>query len=383
MICRRHFLPLAAACLFAADPALAGAPLPLTGARFAFPGSVAGPASAVSAGIALADRWVSEDVAVNPAALASRGVTLSPQLLRVSRQDLSAANREFKQVNLNLDFAGGQLTSRMHGMNVSLYAVQPQLRLENQSFVLGRVTAVGPTASVENDGSTRETRAGFAMGAGSTLRGGIAVEWTRREDRYQFKETSGSPDAGLRTLTFDGSAMGGALGVRWERKPQERGGIVAGGGFHFTGALDVTGQQVNTLTSGDSVMDVAASRGATWDAGASARWTITPESGLYGTLATRSGETWDAFGVQAAPGQSWALGIDFRDRETGWAARAGFGQEVQPGTPEPRASSVGLGMSFYSGETTVDLGVMHRAVSRPGFPTLSDDRLVGSVRVAF
>lgn len=383
MTCRRLLLPLAAACLCVALPVHAGLPQPMTATRFAFPGSVPSPASATSAGLALADRWVGEDVASNPAAAPQPGVTLSPLLLRVSRQDLSAANREFEQVDLNFDFAGGQLGTRMRGVNVTLYAYQPQLRLENQSYLLGRVNSTGPRAAVENDGSLRETRLGLALGGGGALRVGAAVEWTRREDRYQFRETSGSPDAGLRDLSFDGSALGGAAGFRWERAPGERGGWVLGGGAHFTGALDVTGVQSADLTSGDSSSDIAASRGSIWDAGASARWTLSPESGVYGTVGTRSGETWDEFGVQAAPGQSWAIGIDFRDRETSWGARVGAGQDVQPGTPEPRATALGAGVSFYSGETVLDLGILHRAVPRPGLPTLSDDRVTASVRVAF
>ncbi|MBI5170440.1 MAG: hypothetical protein HZA61_13205 [Candidatus Eisenbacteria bacterium] len=379
----RLLLPLAAACLGFAVPCAAGMPSPLTAARFAFPGSVVTPASGASAGLALADRWIAEDVAVNPAARPGRGLTLSPQLVRVSRQDLSAANREFEQVDLNVDFAGAQLSLPVRGFTWSLYASQPQLRVENQSFVLGRSGSTGPSATLQYDGSTRETRGGVAVAKGERVRWGAAVELTSRDDQYQVLETSGSPDAGLRDLTWSGSAFGGAFGLRWERRPNERGGLVVGGGLRLLAPLSVTGTELAELTSGDSRRDFEAERGSTYEAGLSARWTLSPESGVYASGTQRGAEKWDAFGVGAAAGQAWAAGIDYLDPEAVWGGRVGVGLDVQPGTPEPRAKSVGVGIAYHSGETVVDLGVLHRAIARPASPTLSDDRIVASVRVAF
>ncbi|MFN8586361.1 MAG: hypothetical protein U0704_01060 [Candidatus Eisenbacteria bacterium] len=379
----RRLLPLAAACLFAASPAFADLPAPLSATRFAFPGSVSTPASAVSAGLALADRWVSADVANNPAAPAARGVVLSPQLVRISRQDLSSQNREYEQVDLNPDFAGAQLSVPMRGLLVSLYVVQPQLRTEQESFVLGRTGSSGPSGSVKYDGSLRETRGGLAVSRGAALRWGAAVEMTRRDDRYQVLETSGSPDAGTSDLTMTGSTFGGAVGVRWERTPEQRGGWVLGAGVHVVPALSLDLTRSSDLNSGSSRSTGTAERGGTFEAGGSARWTLSPESGLFGSFTQRSAEKWDDFGVQAGAAQSWGLGVDFRDPETSWGARLGYGQDLQPGTPEPRANALGAGFTWYSGETTLDFGALHRSVHRAGLPTLSDDRLVVSVRVAF
>ncbi len=383
MIRVRRILPLAAACLLSSAPALANPPAPLSAARFAFPGSVLTPASAVSAGLALADRWVNADAAVNPAAVATRGVTLSPQLARVSRQDLSSQNREYEQVDLNPDFAGAQLSLPVRGGLVSLYVSQPQLRLEQESFVLGRNGSVGPSAVLKYDAATRETRGGIAFAHGEALRWGVAAELTSRDDRYQVLETSGSPDAGLTDLGMSGTAWGGALGLRWERGVPERGGLVLGGGVHVVAPLSVDVTQSAELASGSARSESTVERGASWEAGASARWTLSPESGVYGSLTRRSAERWEAWGVEASAGQSWGLGIDFRDPETAWGARLGVGQDVQPGTPEPRANALGAGFTWYSGETTLDFGALHRSIERPGMPKMTDDRLVLSVRVAF
>lgn len=379
----RLLLPLAAACLGFAVPCAADTPLPITAARFAFPGSVVTPVSGASAGLALADRWLNEDAAVNPAARPGRGVTIAPQLLRVSRQDLSASNREFDQVDLNVDFANAQLSLPVRGYTLSLYVWQPQLRVENQSFVLGRTGSVGPSGTMQYDATTRETRGGVAVAKGEGVRWGAAFEMTSRDDEYQVLETSGSPDAGLRDLTWTGNAFGGAAGVRWERRPLERGGLVLGAGLHVQAPLSVSGTESARLTSGSSRRDFDAERGSTWEGGASARWTLSPESGVYASGTQRSAEKWDAFGVSAGAGQSWAAGIDYRAPETVWGGSIGLGLDVQPGTPEPRAKAIGVGISYHSGETLVDLGVLHRAVARSGLPTISDDRIVASVRVAF
>ena len=215
------------------------------------------------------------------------------------------------------------------------------------------------------------------------MRWGVAAEFTSRDDRYQVLETSGSPDAGLSDLTMSGTAWGGAAGVRWERGAGQPGGLVVGGGVHVVGALAVDGTRSADLASGSTRADFTAERGATYEVGAGARWTLSPESGVYGSLTQRSAEKWEAFGVEARAGQSWGLGIDFRDPETSWGARLGVGQDLQPGTPEPRANALGAGFTWYSGETTLDFGALHRAVHRSGAPTCSDDRLVLSVRVSF
>src|SRR6266404_3351172 len=75
--------------------ALAQPPVPIDGARYAFPGAVPSPASAISAGLALADRWLGDDPFANPAIPSGRAIAVSGLARRVSRQDLRAENREF------------------------------------------------------------------------------------------------------------------------------------------------------------------------------------------------------------------------------------------------------------------------------------------------
>src|SRR5262249_51749959 len=79
------------------------------GTRFAFPGAPVGPASAPSAAVALADRWLGERPFDNPAFAAKREIELSPLLLHVSRQDLRADNRNFADQGASIDAAGGWL----------------------------------------------------------------------------------------------------------------------------------------------------------------------------------------------------------------------------------------------------------------------------------
>src|SRR5262245_61661598 len=68
-------------------------PTPLSSSLFSFPGSVASPASAASAGVALADRWLGEEPFANPAGISIPRLVASGTMLRVSRQDLRADNR--------------------------------------------------------------------------------------------------------------------------------------------------------------------------------------------------------------------------------------------------------------------------------------------------
>ena len=356
---RRRLIPLLVVVFATAGAsARAAAPPPLDPVRFAFPGSLPAPFSAASAGLAQADRWLGDEPAGNPAAAPARGVLLAPQGLRVSRQDLSADNREFSEQFGYLDFAGGRLTVPVRGLSVSLYAWQPVLRLENSRFFTGRARSVGASAAVVNDGSTREFRSGLALSLGrGATRAGAAIEWSQRSDRYQVRESSGSPDAGLRDLSFDGSVLGGAAGLRWERSPAQRGGLVLGAALHWQGALDAKGTLTNTLLSGDTTIAVPAARAPTWEAGTSARVTLSPDAGVYASVGARAPEKWTSFGLESGTGSSWAVGIDFHDVETPWSARFGLGQDAQPGTPEPRAASVGLGLGWLSGETTFELGM--------------------------
>src|SRR6516225_8424191 len=104
-----------AAALCAAVLVLAGTsaraqtpPPPLADSAFGFPvpGDYVTPATAASAGLALADRWLGSSIYENPSADVPRGIEASPVLQRTSRQDLSSQNHDFEQTFAYFDLAG-------------------------------------------------------------------------------------------------------------------------------------------------------------------------------------------------------------------------------------------------------------------------------------
>lgn len=380
---RRLLLPLAALLAVAGPPARAAAPPPLDSNVFAFPGAFAMPASAASAGLALADRWLGLDAAANPAATLPRGVVITPVGLRTSRQDLSAANREFDQQFGYVDFGAGSLSLPFARHAVTLYAWQPALRRENSSYTAGRA-GTPSSGAVAHDGETRELRAGLAVSHGfGAWRAGVAVEWAQVTESDETVTSSGDPFSGTRLADFDGNTLGGAAGVTYDHASAQRGGWRAGLAARWDAELDVSGTATVDLLAADSTVAIAATRDARVEVGASAAWTLTTESHLYASLGTRPAEAWDAFGVASRTGVLWAVGADFHDAESPWTARLGVGQEQRPGTPEPRAGMLGAGFDWQSGETTFSLGLLHRTVERSGAPRLADDRLVASVGVRF
>src|SRR2546426_11760406 len=96
-------------CLVAGVPATSWAqpPDPINSTLVGFPGAASGPWSAASAGLALADRWLGDEPIGNPAAALPRAVSVSPLLLRSSRQDLRADNRRLDEQAAFFDAAGG------------------------------------------------------------------------------------------------------------------------------------------------------------------------------------------------------------------------------------------------------------------------------------
>lgn len=381
---REHVLPACLAGLLFAAHARGDAPAPLDPARFAFPGSLASPPTGASAGSALADRWLGTSPFENPAADVPQGITASPLLERVNRQDVSAANRDFSQKGGYLDFASGSLAFPWHKWSLTLYAWQPAVRLEGQSFTIGRNSGTGASGSLVTEASLRELRAGVAIGrAFGAWRAGAAGEWIRRQDSYQTQETSGSPDAGLRTVAFDGDGFGGSAGLTWERDADARWGTRLGAALHMTSQIAATGAGRWTLASGDSAFSVTPTRHGVWEGGLSARVTVAPGTHALASIGGRGGETWDNFDVHTDLRTEWHAGLEWRDPEAPYAVRLGLGQENEPGAAESRAGSAGAGFSWYSGETTIDVGIMHRAIVRAGAPNSYDDRAVASVRVRF
>src|SRR3989442_4094010 len=88
---------LALLCSAGLEPCRAGPPSPITAELFSFSGAVTTPGSAVSAGVALSDRWLGDEPFNNPAVPLVSALVVSPVLQRMSRQDLRGPNRPFDE----------------------------------------------------------------------------------------------------------------------------------------------------------------------------------------------------------------------------------------------------------------------------------------------
>jgi hypothetical protein len=361
-----------------ATGACAQPPTPLDMAGpFAFPGALVGPPSAASAGTGLADLWLGDEPYGNPAAAPARQVTLSPTFLHASRQDLRAHNREFDESSGFFDAAGGSLSWPVNGLDLSLYAWQPVLRREDNAYT--RVAPEVP-ATLETSSSSREVRAGLALSVPvRSFRLGLAAEWTRRSDSYDFSETSGSPASGVRHAEFSGDALGFQAGARCAPHPR----VVVGAAVRYLPSLDLEGSSSEQLILGAASSTVVARRGSAWEGGVSTRVSVTGDFRVLAAVGARSAETWDGFGLVAGRAASWALGLDYHDAEVPWTARFGLGQDQQSGVPEPRAGQVSLGLGWKLEEVVLDAAVLRRSIERPGKPTAYDDRLVASATVSF
>ncbi len=381
----RRLIAVAAFTLVTASAAHASTPPPLTSpGRYVFPAAATSPGDAVSAGLARADRWLGLTPFDNPAIAPARGIVLSPLVMHGSRQDLSADNRSFEQTFALFDFAGASLTVPVRAVSVSLYAWQPVIRAEEVSFDVGNGIVLGPPARIASQGEGRETVAGLALSCGrGDWRVGLSGEWRRRADQYINTETSGSPQSGTIDLTYDGSGIGGGVGVTWQHQPEQKWGWRVGGALNVSPAFDVTGESVSRLLTGDTTIAVSATREALWNGGLGARLTLSPETSWFASVGTRSGEEWSGLGFKTGTASEWRTGIEYRDPETPYAVRAGLGLERLPDSAEPKVGVIGLGFSWFSGGTVFDLGLTHRTITLPDSPKSFDTRLVGSVRVGF
>ena len=91
---------------FSSVPAAAQLPVTIQPDLFPFPGYHVTPGSAVSAGVALADRWLGDEPFANPAMARPWTIALSPMILHVSRQDLRADHRGYEETSAYFDAAG-------------------------------------------------------------------------------------------------------------------------------------------------------------------------------------------------------------------------------------------------------------------------------------
>lgn len=305
-------------------------------------------------------------------------------LQRIDRQDLGADNSEFSQTTAFIDAAGASIAWRPGVWGVVLHASQPVLRRETSTFSVGIFDGLSAPARVQVDASHRESRFGLALSRGfGGWRVGLSGEWIRRDDQMTTLEVSGSPESGERLLRFDGSAVGGALGVAWTQPEAGRRPLSVGFALRSVGALTVEGEAVAELLAEDTREAVRAERGAVTEGGGSVRLGLGPDTGLWAMAGWRSAEDWREFALVTDAATRWRLGLDYHGADTPWTVRLGFGIDDQPGTPEPRASVLGLGFGWDAGDLGLDLGLTHRSFRRGDLATQHDDRLVATLRVGF
>lgn len=355
---------------------------------FAFPGGFVNPAAASSAGTALADRWLGDQPYDNPAFTAPRGLELSPVVIHSSRQDLRAANRNFSETGVVVDASGGWIALPFGRAALFAYGSQPGLRREENAFTRGALPAdpVNPPAAIQSTAEARELRAGGGVAYGGPgLRVGVAAEWTRRDDRYEVQEQSGSPSAGTLTTTFSGDAVGMQAGVRLERGRSGPHPFALGAGARLIPALSLTARDVFVPQTGGPTVttDYPASRAASWEGGLSARVGLAPAFAVLAGVGGHGSQEWSGLGATSGAGVSWGVAGAYHDPEEVWTVRFGAGQEQQDDVPESLAGLFSLGFGWISAGTRIEAGALRRAVRRGSSPTSYDDRFVASVGVAF
>jgi hypothetical protein len=368
-----------------AATARADAPRPLSFGLFSFPGALQGPPSANSAGLALSDRWLGDEPSGNPAVAPGFRVVLSPTVMRVNRQDLASHNRNFSETAAFFDGAGFTVgLPPLAGFGFVLYGYQPVLRFEDTAYISG-LSVPGPAtppASVQAHAAQRETRAGLAIARGfGALRAGAAVEWTRRDDQYRRIYHGGSMDDGTTEVSFSGGALGGQAGLRYDRGDSTAGSYTVAAALRAIPALTLDGEQSVETLSESSLDATTVHRSGGIEAGLSARYVAGPTFRALASIGGRSSQRWDDYGVEAGSGWSWALGGEFHDTRDPWTLRFGFGGERENDVPEPRAGILGLGFGWRFDDATLDVGLVHRTVTRDDAPNSFDDRVVVSIRV--
>jgi|SRR5262245_47556457 len=392
MLARRHTLLVAVTCVAAllvmAGAAHAQAPPALTNPNYGFPipGSYASPANATSAALALSDRWLATGGYENPAAAPPKGFEISPLFVRINRQDVASENRSYEQEVGFPDFAGARVSMPAGPWGLTAYAWQPVVRMEEFSFSAGPL--VSP-AFVRLATSQRETRAGGAISrAFGVTRLGVSAEWVHREDKYETHEESGSPLAGDRSMSLKGDGYGVNAGVTWEKDPDQPWGSWFGAAIHYGSEIPATGtyEGVNDLPSAvanDTTYGFDAKREPEWSGGASGKVTVAPATRVLVGISFRGGEDWSGLGLSTGTGLTWSAGLDWKDDELPWGARFGLGQESLSDAIESKTGLFSLGFTWVSGDLVIDVGLLHRSMSRGDFPKSSDDRAVLSVKLGF
>jgi hypothetical protein len=262
-----------------------------------------------------------------------------------------------------------------------LYAWQPVMRLEQQSYSAGPLAS---PAAVQQQATQREVRGGLALShAVGGMRAGVAGEWVHRDDQYETHEQSGSPFAGDRVLDFKGDGWGGSAGVTWSKDIDQPWGSWVGAAVHYRSDLPVSGTSDSKLAAGDTTFVFDATQEAEWSGGVSARVTVAPATRALAAVSVRSGADWRDFDFGTSRGIGWSLGLDWKDPELPWGARFGVGQDSNPDAVEPRSGLLSAGFTWVSGDLVIDVGLLHRNLSREGSPNSADDRAVATVKIGF
>jgi hypothetical protein len=356
-------------------------PAPINPTYFAFPGSMPAPPSGVSASLALADRWLGDEPFSNPAIPAHSAISVTPVFQRVSRQDLSAANRDFSDEGGYIDLAGVSGALKVRALTLEAYFTQSELRLEDNAFTLGLGLVPAPSASLTLGAAAREMRTGggasFALGR---TRVGVAIEWTNRSDHYALKEVSGSPGAGNQSADFSGSGVGGQAGASATFHLGKH-ALDVGAAARMIPELSMTGTQVLDLESGYSSNAIRTTRASAWEGGVSARFAWTEDFRVIAGAGGRGEQAWSGFDVTSGAMSQWSLAGEYHDAEDPWTLRFGAGSERQSGAPEPSSGVFALGLGWQFTSMRVDGGLLHRSIERPGHPNSYEDRLLLTLTV--
>ena len=379
----RTLLVLSAVATLGARAASA-APVPPTD-LFAFPGTNPSPASAVSAGLALADRWLGDEPYDHAAGALRPAVSLSPIVLRTSRQDLRAHNNEYTETSAFFDAAGGYaaFSPGSHRWGVAVYAAQPVLRREEIDFTHGEAGAPTAPFVVVTQTESREARAGLAFA--TRVRGlelGLAPEWTTHHDRFVLDDQSaGGPTAGVTSWDFSGSGVGFLASARATLPASVPGRVRVGASARFVPELAMDGTIIATPDGPEDPL--SATRESAWEGGVSIEASPSPVCRLILGGGGRTATGWTGFAARSGASVQMALAAEYHDAGVPWRARIGIGRDSNPGTPESGASVFGLGLGWVDHRLSYDVGVLHRGLQRSDAPASSDDRVTGSVTYRF
>jgi hypothetical protein len=372
---RRGLAPALLALCFAL-PAAGQAPEPIDPARDSFSGAFTSPASGISAGLALADRWLADEPYANPAIARKGAVSVSPLFVLISRQDLRAENREFTDQGGSIDLAGAYAAMPLGRLALSGYFWQPVLRFEDNAYNVGSAISVGPPATLSMSVSMREWIAGLGASAPlGRMRVGAALEWNGRSDSYSTHEESGSPTAGDSRVDFSGSGLGAQFGAHATFGNSEH-PFELGAAARYRPSLDLSGNQQLDQIALSSTAAVSVTRSASWQGGLSARMPLGESFRLMAEGAASGPQDWTGFGVTTGQGAEWKLAGEYHDTRDPWTFRFGGGQEQQDGVPEPRAGVYAVGLGWRLKHSSIDFALTHRTLQRPGEPNSYDERIV-------